>query len=37
VRECLAQAAGSLGHTPLSDGGRGEIDALIEYLAGRTK
>lgn len=37
VRECLAQAAGSLGHIPLSDGGRGEIDALIEYLAGRTK
>jgi geranylgeranyl diphosphate synthase type I len=37
VRECLAQAAGCLGHIPLSDGGRGEIDALIEYLAGRTK
>jgi geranylgeranyl diphosphate synthase type I len=37
VRECLAQAAECLGHIPLSGGGRGEIDALIEHLAGRTK
>jgi geranylgeranyl diphosphate synthase type I len=37
VREYLDRAAGCLGRIPLSDGGRGEIDSLIEYLAGRTK
>jgi geranylgeranyl diphosphate synthase type I len=37
VREALARAAGCLGRIPLSVAGRGEIDALIEYLAGRTK
>jgi geranylgeranyl diphosphate synthase type I len=37
VRECLDRAAGCLGRIPLSSCGRGEIDSLIEYLAGRTK
>jgi geranylgeranyl diphosphate synthase type I len=37
VREALAQAVGCVGRIPLSAAGRGEVDALIEYLAGRTK
>ena len=37
VRETLAQAAGCLGRIQLSATGRGEMDALINYLAGRTK
>jgi geranylgeranyl diphosphate synthase type I len=37
VREALAQAVGCVGRIPLSATGRGEVDALIEYLAGRTK